>query len=118
MNESKRTNLSDAANQALQNPDRPIDHRQVVTSVRDVAAQSFTKPMFHKTKGEAIRTFTDLASHPDSMIAKHPEDFCLFEIGQFSEADGMLYPYETPVKIGMAFEFVQGQPTEGGQNPN
>lgn len=111
-NESKVKQLDNANNMALRNPDKPIFHRQTITAIRDIAAESFAPPMFHRTKGEALRQFQELVNHPDSMIGKHPEDFCLFEIGQYCTHDGILYPNEVPIKLGMAYEYKE-QPQGG-----
>lgn len=57
--------------------------RYVVCSVRDRAADVFGVPMFLGSIGQAIRAFSDEVQNPESMLAKHPEDFDLYFLGYY-----------------------------------
>lgn len=59
-------------------------------SVFDKKASSFATPFFVQTRGVAMRSFSDLANDQRSVVAQHPEDFALYEIGNFDETGGVL----------------------------
>lgn len=64
--------------------------------VHDSKAEAYGMPMFMDSTGVAMRSFTDEVNRTDgqSMVAQHPEDFTLFEIGQYDEQKGEWYPNE------------------------
>lgn len=76
-------------------------------SVYDVKSESFSKPFYALTKGEAIRIFTEAANDTSSNIGKYPEDFSLFDLGSFDESNASIAPNLAPVSIGTALEFVK-----------
>lgn len=63
-----------------------------IVSVYDVKAEFFGTPVFVKSTGEAIRSFGDAVNskEKDNNFAKYPQDFILFEIGEFDDATGEL----------------------------
>lgn len=72
--------------------------KQVIVSIRDRAAQCFSRPVFTQTEGTAIRSFTDEVNRavPDNELAKHPEDFDLYVIGVFDDEDGSVVCESVP----------------------
>ncbi len=75
-----------------------------IFSVYDSKAEAFLNPIFCPTRAVAIRSFTASAINPDSDFCRHPEDFSLFELGEFDPATGILK--EAPkVLLGSAQEF-------------
>lgn len=63
--------------------------KRIICSIHDVKAEAYLSPMFFMARGQAIRAFSD-AVNGDSDIAKHPEDFTLFVIGEWSEDSGQI----------------------------
>lgn len=64
-------------------------------SVFDSKATSFGNPFSDQQPASAIRNFSDAVnddSNPNNMWHKHPEDFSLFQIGQFDTDTGELIP--------------------------
>jgi len=61
--------------------------KYVIVTVRDRTADVFGQPFFVARIGQAIRSFSDEVNSPssDSAIAKHPEDFDLYELGAFDD---------------------------------
>lgn len=57
-------------------------------SVLDQVAMAFLPPFFGRSKGEAIRSFTDAILDQNHMFSKHRSDFVLFWIGEFDDASG------------------------------
>lgn len=74
--------------------------------VRDAKAEAYMRPFFAPTAGFAIRTFSEWANDGESPVAKHPEDYMLFAVGQFDEEAGMLIPAVQPQSLGSALEYV------------
>lgn len=63
---------------------------QVIVSVKDTAAQAFGRPIFVPSTAVAVRSFRDEINRKDSTedMAKHPEDFELYELGSFDDSNG------------------------------
>lgn len=78
-----------------------------VFSVFDSKAEVFQQPFFSLTKGQALRGFTDAANDKNHPMGAHPEDYALFEIGEFDDATGRVEPLKSPVSLGLAIEFVR-----------
>lgn len=72
--------------------------RMVICSVRDAKMESYARPWFVQTTGVAIRSFTDEVNREEkeNPLNTHPEDYALYEIGLFDDADGKIYPYDVP----------------------
>lgn len=76
-----------------------------VFSILDMKAQVYSNPWFAITDGTARRSFADLVNDPQSSVSKHPEDYCLYRIGNFDDLSGILHP-ETPQNLGIAATYL------------
>lgn len=61
-------------------------------SVFDQKAQAYLPPFFMHAEGMAIRSFGDCIEDPEHQFGKHPEDYTLYEIGEFDDSKGMVKP--------------------------
>jgi len=68
-------------------------------SIRDTKAEVYHPPFFKGTHGEAERAFMELARDEKSQIAKYPEDFDLFYVGDYDDETGKIDPQVTPQHI-------------------
>ena len=61
-----------------------------VVCVRDRATDQFGTPLFMVSIGQAIRSFSDEVNRADkdNQLYRHPEDFDLFELGEFDTQKG------------------------------
>lgn len=59
-----------------------------VFSVWDSKAELFSSPMLSVNKGTMMRTLSDVLNDPSHQYAKHPEDFVLYELGEFDDQRG------------------------------
>lgn len=50
----------------------------------------------------ALRQFADLCKQPDSMFARHPEDYELVSLGEFDSETGVITPWAAPSVLGTA----------------
>lgn len=75
--------------------------KQIVCSVFDSAAQVFGRPFFVVAKGQAIRSFSDEVQRqaPDNELARHPDDFTLYQLAEFDDAFGAFVPVPPEVLI-------------------
>ena len=74
-------------------------------SVYDSKVGAFMTPFFMRSKNEAIRSFTDIVNDGKSSIGMHPEDFCLFYHGTFSDEEGDFVSPTAPESLGNGVNF-------------
>lgn len=76
-----------------------------ICSVYDNKAEAWLNPFTVRSSAEAIRTFSDECNNPQSMFTKHPNDYTLFEIGEFYEGTGNIESYSSKRNLGAALEY-------------
>ncbi|UDN67704.1 nonstructural protein [robinz microvirus RP_97] len=81
----------------------------ILVAVRDEAVQAFGNPWCAQTVNMALRHFGDACGNPDdnNQWRKHPQDFFLYQVGEFENTTGVLSVLEIPVRLGSASEFVR-----------
>lgn len=64
--------------------------RLYVFCVKDRATDAFGTPMFLQATGQAVRAFTDEINRKveDNQLFHHPDDFDLYELGEFDTDEG------------------------------
>lgn len=65
----------------------------------DSKLQVYMNPMFFLHTGQAERVWVDLCNGPDSMLSKHPEDFTLFQVGEFDDSSGEIRSIHPAVQV-------------------
>ena len=78
---------------------------QIVCSVLDVKANAFATPFFVPNRSMAVRSFGDAVLDTNSMLAKHPEDYNLYQLGTYDDNSGKLESLPAPEFLAMALEF-------------
>lgn len=78
---------------------------QRIFSIYDSKTMAYMQPFFSVSKGAAIRALTDLLQDEAHPISKHPEDYTLFELGEFNDNDATFNMESTPVSLGVAIEW-------------
>lgn len=75
-----------------------------IFSVLDAAANAFGNPFIVQHVGVAIRELTQAVNSTDAtaMIAQHPQDFALYQLGEFDDTQGKITAYELPKLIAQA----------------
>ncbi|PWN77291.1 hypothetical protein CV717_28670 [Bacillus cereus] len=61
-----------------------------VYTIFDEKAMVYNKPFFLLNDDVCHRTMLDLVNNPETDIAKHPEDFILFKIGEYDDGTGVI----------------------------
>ncbi len=75
----------------------------VLCSVKDRAADAYGRPMFVPSVGVAIRSFSDEVNRKDSenQLFNHPDDFDLYELGEFDDNTGLFVLHEAPKLLSL-----------------
>lgn len=73
--------------------------------LKDTKSASYGPPFTMETKGLAIRMIEDGVSSGQPVWAKHPQDFSLFEIGEYNPDTAEVKMYETKNCIGLVQDF-------------
>ena len=75
-------------------------------TVYDSKAEAYLQPFFVGSRGIAIRAFKDCINSRDHQFGKHPEDYTLFYIGEFTDSD-CGFDLVTPISLGNGVEFIE-----------
>lgn len=78
-----------------------------VFCVQDTKAEAFMRPWVSRTVNEALRNFASECNAPDSALAKFPNDFCLWHVGEFDEETGKVKGFAECRPLGFAVEHVR-----------
>lgn len=78
---------------------------QLVFAVYDLKARAYMAPFTCATVGIAIREFARSVGHPGSPFAEFPEDFQLYQLGEFDSGSGELRSPLPPLPLARAIEF-------------
>jgi hypothetical protein len=79
-----------------------------IYSVYDQGAQAYLRPFFSDFKVNAQRSFRQLINqidNPDNMVANHPDQFTLFELGEFDVRTGVISIHSLPLTLGNGLEY-------------
>lgn len=80
--------------------------RYKIVAIRDRAADVFGVPQFTGSVGTAIRGFADEVNKKDTVIGQHPDDFDLYELGEFDDAEGVFYS-DRPRQVAVGKDLVK-----------
>ena len=74
---------------------------QKVYIVYDSKSETYTAPSIHPARGQAIRSFADAVNDKGqgSVLSTHPEDFTLFEIGEYDIKTGAFTLYDAKASV-------------------
>lgn len=83
---------------------KPLSHK--IFTVRDTKVNAFdSRLLVQKTTDEALRTFQSIAQDQNTMVGKYPNDFALFELGEFDDASGSFFIHPAPINLGLAAQW-------------
>lgn len=68
-------------------------------AIRDVKAEGYNTPFFQPTFGLAERAFKDACQDEKTTLAKHPEDYSLYYLGEFDQTSGQMKIEDTPKHV-------------------
>lgn len=74
-------------------------------SVYDAKINSYKDVFTAEHSGAAIRGFEDAVNNPKTELHQHPEDFYLYELGQYDAEQGLVIPHDIPIALCKAMDF-------------
>ncbi len=77
-----------------------------IFSVFDSKAEAFLQPFFSVNRAVALRSFAQACQDSQSDFHRFAGDYTLFEIGEWSAADGILVQYEAKLNLGLASQYL------------
>lgn len=80
--------------------------------IHDSKVEAYMNPFLMRSKGEAIRAITDEVNGENTQLSKHPEDFTLFEIGEYDQIEGRYTMHDSKISLGNCIEMVKGENNE------
>lgn len=78
-------------------------------SLFDQGAQAYLRPFWSDFKVNAQRSFRQLVNqkdNSDNMVANHPDQFTLFELGEFDVRTGVFSQHAIPLTLGNGLEYI------------
>lgn len=78
-------------------------------SLYDQGAQAYLRPFWSDFKVNAQRSFRQLVNqtdNKDNMVANHPDQFTLFELGEFDHRTGVFSQHSLPLTLGNGLEYI------------
>ncbi|QCQ84766.1 nonstructural protein [Blackfly microvirus SF02] len=88
----------------------------LIFSVFDKAVGAFLQPFYCRSKGEAIRSFTEVVNDPKREFGRYSSDYSLMYHGEFDDSSGMFASGDTVRVIG-AHEVIVDPIVQGGDTP-
>ncbi len=83
-----------------------MKHKMFV--IYDSKANAFMQPWFLTQQGMAQRAFSDCVNDPDHNFGRHPEDYTLFDIGQFDDQNAKV-EWNAPKSIGNGIQYLKNK---------
>lgn len=78
--------------------------KKLMVSVFDKKAESWSFPVQSDNKITAIRMFADLVGDKRTLVGQHPEDFDLYELGEFDVSSGGIVVNRLLISNGLDFK--------------
>lgn len=63
-----------------------------IYALRDIRTEAFNRPMFLQNEAVLDRSIRDAMQDENSLLCSHPEDYQLFELGEYDEETGQITP--------------------------
>lgn len=75
-------------------------------TIWDAKGRAFdTAILVQRTTEEALRSFQSIVKNPETMLGKYPEDYFLYELGEFDQHTASFFLYPAPVNLGSAAQY-------------
>ena len=62
-------------------------------------AAAYLTPFFYHKEGQAVRAFKDIINQPDHLFSRNPEDYTLYQVGEWDEITGEVTHLDISKKI-------------------
>lgn len=75
----------------------------IITAVKDIKSEIFLQPQFQRSMADAMRNWEIVANEGDSLVSRFPNDFVLYQLGEYTE-DGTVLALPKPKSLASAAE--------------
>ena len=83
--------------------------KRKIYSIKDAKAEIYHLPFFQNTHGEAERSFSKTVNDPQTTLNQYPEDYDLWYLGEYDDAEGKIERLETPQHVIKAVDCLNRQ---------
>jgi len=83
-------------------------------TIHDSKANAYLQPWFLTQAAMAQRAFMDCVNDKEHNFGRHPEDYTLFNIGEFDDQTAEV-TYQHPTSLGNGLEYVKTENTTDEQ---
>ena len=80
--------------------------KYVICSIYDTAVDAYMRPFVAQSPGEAVRMFVDETNREGTPLNAHPEDYALFQIGEFYDHNAEITTDKTVECLARAHEVI------------
>lgn len=87
-----------------------------IYSIFDLKAEEFSPPFFQKNDRLAMRTVTESAQGPTSMLQNYPDDFILYRLGDFDNETGVIIIEQKPHMLMNVANLMSRRNTNNAEN--
>lgn len=81
-------------------------------AIFDIKTESFLTPFILSTTNEAIRMFTDVIIDKTNIMAQHPEDYILYELGTYDNENAEVISNSDTKKVVITGQQIEVQNNE------
>ena len=85
---------------------------QFIYSIHDSKAAAYLPPFYLHNKNMAIRSFSDAVQEENSAFYRHPEDYSLWELGEFDDNTGEIIYYTPHHALGTGVDYINQNTAE------
>lgn len=68
-------------------------------AIKDAALDTFLRPFAANTSQQAARLFQDEINNPQGDMFKHPDDYTLYNLGDWTDETGAFNTHSQPILI-------------------
>jgi hypothetical protein len=94
-----------------------------IFSIYDQKAKAYLPPFILPNEAMAVRTFSDCVNSKEHQFGAHPEDYTLFNIGDFDDSQGSIKQKTPHLVVATGLELLDEEPATAqlqliGENEN
>lgn len=81
-------------------------------TIRDARAKAYMQPFFSLNSDTAIRSVEMCLRDPNHEFSKNPNDYSVYEIGEYDDTTGMVEPGVQPEYVCNLVDLIKGNQEE------
>lgn len=73
--------------------------KKMMYAIKDQKSMVFDPPILCHNRGDAVRMFSTVFDNQKSMMARFPNDYMIFELGEYDDNTGVITVHEIPQEV-------------------